>query len=418
MPPKLFIGSSREARDAGLLTGLSDELNKGLNMPVPSIELVPWDHSPWQNLDVAAKTLVRNLVDYSYGVFILSADDELAHRGTHYYAARDNIIFEFGLFLAYLGPERTFLVGPTDMANTIPVSEVKTAAAHTTPPIPLPLQILTDLKGAYLMGQYEISSPGVSPTIKFKLDEVVKHIKAVEAKTTGLPPAGASIELKARFLDAQAAIGQPAMSDSYYSGQFFSRFRDIATLKAQVTSKTVQDAVLDLLLYLDRIPDLCDIAQLAREQSHTTGVKKVWIFSDNPLEFRSSTPPDASFRDLRHTITENLKNGVEYVYFVGPQFNHSDINNLVDLGDPDRKAMLKQIQVVKVHAQFFNTYFTLHFEKGTRPKAIYMSSVMRDRKDLLIQVSDEDHVGRIYDRIKVLGGWLENDSPRITRYVL
>src|SRR4051794_21260573 len=115
MFPKLFIGSSREAQDAGLVDALQNALHAGLNSPASSIELVRWSASPWGNMSVAVQTLVENLVDYSYGVFILSADDELSLRGSDHFAARDNVIFEFGLFLAHLGPERTFLVGPSNI---------------------------------------------------------------------------------------------------------------------------------------------------------------------------------------------------------------------------------------------------------------------------------------------------------------
>lgn len=181
----------------------------------------------------------------------------------------------------------------------------------------------------------------------------------------------------------------------------------------------MQEAVRDLLLYLERVPDLCDIAQLAREQHHTKGVREVWVFSDSPLEFRASGTGDEGFRVLRTTITENLRNGVKYVYFVGPDFNQDDVEFLVDPGDPDRAKMLHCIHVIKVPSQFFSTYFTLHFQQKKGPDAIYMSSVMHDRRDLLIQVSDSLHVRRIYERIAILKGETEHEeSPRVTRYVL
>ena len=111
---------------------------------------------------------------------------------------------------------------------------------------------------------------------------------------------------------------------------------------------------------------------------------------------------------------------MDYVYFVGPDFKKEDVDHLVAPNDLNRAAMLRRIQVVKVHSHFFSTYFTLHFDTNAKgPKAIYMSSVMRDRKDVLIHVSDGEHVKRIYDRICVLRGELEHDdSPKITRYVL
>lgn len=418
--PKLFIGSSKEAQDAGLLDSLLAALEIGLNMPTKRVELVAWPSSPWGNMTVAVQSLVENLVDYSYGIFILSADDDLTIRGAQQHAARDNVVFEFGLFLAHLGPERTFLIAPANTAKTVAMSKVKTSVAHTSAPPELPLRILTDLGSAYRKGNYTVANPGPTPTITFDVSEVVAAINAIETRTSGLSSAAAQSELDQRLLEAKPEIARLGKTDAYYSGQFFSRFRDIAMLKAQATARSVQNTVQDLLLTLERVGDFCDVAQLAREQHHSKSVSSVWVFADEPLEFRAGAPTDPAAKALRDTIAENLKNGVEYVYFVGPNFKKDFVDHLVAPTDPDRLKMLKCIHVVKVHSQFFSTYFTLHFEKAAKgPKAIYMSSVMKDRKDVLIQVSDTDHVDRIYQRICVLRGEIEHeDSPKVTRFVL
>lgn len=157
--PKLFLGSSREADKAGLLTKLVHALNGGLNADGQSIEIVPWNASPWKNLSAAVATLVESLVDYSYAVFILSADDELSMRGKKHFAARDNVVFEFGLFLAHLGPERTFLVGPENADAVVPVSQLSTSTRRSTTPFQLrPLRILTDLGTVYREGHYTITA--------------------------------------------------------------------------------------------------------------------------------------------------------------------------------------------------------------------------------------------------------------------
>src|SRR5205085_1369031 len=59
--------------------------------------------------------------------------------------------------------------------------------------------------------------------------------------------------------------------------------------KAAMPHSSVRDAVLDILLLLKHIPDVCDVQQLARRQHHATnGIDEVWVFSDSPLEFQSS----------------------------------------------------------------------------------------------------------------------------------
>lgn len=417
--PKLFIGSSDEAQAAGLLHALTTKLESELNSHRLRIELVQWPSSPWGNLQQAVQSLVDNLVDYSYAVFILSADDEVVIRGTKQHAARDNVIFEFGLFLAHLGLKRTFLIGPSDFDRTIAMENVKCATAHTRPPPELPLRIASDLGSAYRKGSYKVTNPGLSPSITFEVSEVVSDIETNESKLAPSSSLNVTQALDEQLLAAKAEIARNKRAEAYYSGQFCFRFRDIARLKAHAKSKSVQDIVRDVLLAMERVDDFCDVEQLAIEQRHDNGIRRVWVFADNPLEFRAGARPGDAIQSLRQTIVENLKHGVEYVYFVGPSFHIKDIEYLVPSSDTDRSEMLKKIHIIKVQSQFFSTFFTLHFDSNAmEPKAIYMSSVMRDQKDILIQVSDVEHMKRIYERICVLGGYPDNDSPRVTRYVL
>src|SRR5262245_23212386 len=47
---------------------------------------------------------------YHFGIFVLTPDDKTISRGSLQYSARDNVLFELGLFLGTLGPERTFAI--------------------------------------------------------------------------------------------------------------------------------------------------------------------------------------------------------------------------------------------------------------------------------------------------------------------
>lgn len=52
---------------------------------------------------------------------VFSADDELIVRDTHFESARDNVLFEYGLFLGRVGLDRAFVIAqqeakiPTDL---------------------------------------------------------------------------------------------------------------------------------------------------------------------------------------------------------------------------------------------------------------------------------------------------------------
>jgi hypothetical protein len=47
---------------------------------------------------------------YDFGIFVLTPDDVTTSRDTTQFSARDNVLFEFGLFLGALGPKRTMAV--------------------------------------------------------------------------------------------------------------------------------------------------------------------------------------------------------------------------------------------------------------------------------------------------------------------
>lgn len=100
--PNVFVGSSSEAED--LAWKFSDALHSKATM-------TPWSLAP----DFAAGSgTLDSLIDacdqYDFGLFILSADDKIESRGHENRSARDNVLFEYGLFVGKLGRGRTFAV--------------------------------------------------------------------------------------------------------------------------------------------------------------------------------------------------------------------------------------------------------------------------------------------------------------------
>ena len=102
MLPRLFIGSSQEAADRGLVSELEKDLITGLKKD--TVDIVRWDREKWlkEHLSSVVEALIKPLVDFSYTVFILSADDTATIRDDPRWTPRDNVWFEFGLFLAHL----------------------------------------------------------------------------------------------------------------------------------------------------------------------------------------------------------------------------------------------------------------------------------------------------------------------------
>ena len=103
--PKLFIGSSTAAVDAGIVRAFADSLSN-------AAACVPWNDAP-EFSDLGSKSTLDALRvainEYDYAVFIFSADDTLFRnhdKKQKFATPRDNVVFELGLFIGVLGPDR------------------------------------------------------------------------------------------------------------------------------------------------------------------------------------------------------------------------------------------------------------------------------------------------------------------------
>lgn len=116
MKRKLFIGSSSE--------GLKVAQNiKSIieNKCGDWIEVTIWNDGDIFTLNAATlDCLIRTAMRYDYAVLVATNDDVVIKRGAEQSTARDNVIFEAGLFLGASGKNRTFIVAnnvinlPTD----------------------------------------------------------------------------------------------------------------------------------------------------------------------------------------------------------------------------------------------------------------------------------------------------------------
>lgn len=109
---RVFIGSSSEGLPVArkLQSSLSEDF---------FIEI--WNQGTVFGLGSHTLEALEDAVGiYDFGVFVFTPDDKLYTRGETKPVARDNVIFELGLFTGKLGRTRAFIVKPKNTAIVIP----------------------------------------------------------------------------------------------------------------------------------------------------------------------------------------------------------------------------------------------------------------------------------------------------------
>jgi hypothetical protein len=99
--PKVFVGSSVEGLDVA--HAIETNLQHDAVVRV-------WDQSVFQLTHSFLESLMKVINEYDFAILVLTPDDIVVTRHKQFSAARDNILFELGLFMAKLGRDRTFLV--------------------------------------------------------------------------------------------------------------------------------------------------------------------------------------------------------------------------------------------------------------------------------------------------------------------
>lgn len=107
MKKRVFVGCSKEAKGiADIVAGLLS----------PDFEVTIWDENVWEKSVFKLNgnflhDLLKAPLRFDFGVLIGTPDDKVEVRGTEYLQARDNILFELGLFIGRMGLEKcAFLV--------------------------------------------------------------------------------------------------------------------------------------------------------------------------------------------------------------------------------------------------------------------------------------------------------------------
>lgn len=109
--PSLFIGSSSEGIEfaRAIRSRLSEDS-----------EVTLWDEGFFRLGKTFIETLVESLPRFDFAVLVLTPDDWIHSRDEESFGPRDNVVFELGLFMGYLGRLRTFIVHHENFITKIP----------------------------------------------------------------------------------------------------------------------------------------------------------------------------------------------------------------------------------------------------------------------------------------------------------
>jgi hypothetical protein len=103
MKPTVFVGSSTEQLDLALAVQI--QLQR-------AAEVTVWDQDVFALTQNTLESLLYALDGADFGIFVFYPEDMVKIREHTMSTTRDNVIFEFGLFMGRLGRERTFFLAP------------------------------------------------------------------------------------------------------------------------------------------------------------------------------------------------------------------------------------------------------------------------------------------------------------------
>jgi len=121
MKTRIFIGSSKEGLD------VADYIKSQL---ISEFDCFLWTDDIFKYNISFLDTLLKEASLFDFGILVATKDDYSSIRDKIFETPRDNVIFEFGLFIGRLGPSRAFLIQeinaklPNDMLGiTVPQFE-------------------------------------------------------------------------------------------------------------------------------------------------------------------------------------------------------------------------------------------------------------------------------------------------------
>jgi predicted nucleotide-binding protein len=93
-------------------------------------ECTVWTEGAFSLAANTVEELHRHLRDSDFGTFIFAPDDSATIKGDLLKVARDNVVYEAGLFSGFLSPERCFIVVPQSFNVHVPTDLLGMTLGH------------------------------------------------------------------------------------------------------------------------------------------------------------------------------------------------------------------------------------------------------------------------------------------------
>jgi len=106
MKKKIFVGSSVEGLN------IAYSIQESLDFVA---EVTVWDQDIFEPSSYTLESLEEALATFDYGIFVFTGDDTILIRDETVMTARDNVLFELGLFIGSLGRKNCFFLHPRNV---------------------------------------------------------------------------------------------------------------------------------------------------------------------------------------------------------------------------------------------------------------------------------------------------------------
>jgi hypothetical protein len=218
--PTVFIGSSTEGLK--FARAARSALNQDAKIRI-------WNEGPFSdNLgSTFIETLLKLTDEFDFAILVLTPDEQVVSRDVLSGGARDNVVFELGLFMSHLGRQRTFVLrdkgvkllsdlSGVNVSTFAPDSDgrdFKTEVAAACDGIRDAIQ---KLGPAVAPSCQRVASPTFPTGVRYLL-QGVKHAYQDEIRRNG-PPGGRPVDVRLNVMTCATTDGDAYLKIDYTDG--------------------------------------------------------------------------------------------------------------------------------------------------------------------------------------------------------